>query len=117
MVTVLIRLRCMVVSVHPAFNQHGEEFVVVEFGVRSEPPPKVVTVPQGMHEEAKAMMSLLSQIPRVMGVPQPKGYDNRLTVFFRVDEWRRLEHKYVQGEEVEVEVDLQSGELRLKPVG
>jgi hypothetical protein len=100
-----------VTSIHPFFDQFGNEFICVEFTVEAQRPPSFVQMPRDAPQEISVVMPIISQIPKMF--PQPKVYSNRLFLFLTTQEWERIQRKYQYGDEAEVNID-SNGSINVK---
>ena len=93
-------IRCKVISIHPAHDIFGNEYVCIEFGVESQPPPAFAVMPRDVPQEISAIMPIISQIPKMFG--QARAYAKRFVLFLTQDEWGWLEKRPQYGDEVEL---------------
>lgn len=101
-----IKFTVKVVSIHPSYDNQGNEYVCVESGFR---PVKMPTmVPTSVPKEVSEMIEASKQMVKVVVPPQIRAqmrtYANRLFLFLTTDEWENLEKKYTVGDEFEVTV-------------
>ena len=106
-----------VVSVHPSYDNQGNEYVCIEFGYR---PPKIPTmVPSTVPKEISDAIQASRDMVRVMVPPQLQArisrYSNRLMLFLTMDEWENLQQKYTVGDVFEVTLK-PDGSMEMKKV-
>ncbi len=99
-----IKFTVKVVSVHPAYDNQGNEYICVECGYR---PPQVPTMlPLGVPSEVSEMIEASRQMVKVVVPPQLQAqmhtYANRLVVYLTTSEWESLQVRYTAGDEFEV---------------
>lgn len=107
-----VKFDCKVTSIHPAFDQNGNEYVCVEFSYESTQQPVVFTLPQDAPPEMQALLPILQSIPRTLLRP-PKTYSNRLVIYLTPEEWERLPSPYKVGDVFTITID-QSGTITVK---
>ncbi len=91
-----------VVALHTTFDNHGNEYVTIEFAYR--PPRMPTVVPSDMPKEISDMLEASKDVVRVMVPPQfqahLRNYANRLVLYLTVDEFESLQQKYTVGDEM-----------------
>jgi len=110
-----ITLTVKVVSVHPSYDNQGNEYICIEFGYR---PPQIPTmVPSSVPKEISDVLEASRDMVRVIVPPQLQAqmsrYSSRLMLFLTVDEWESLQQKYTVGDMFEVTLKL-DGSMEMK---
>jgi len=93
-----------VTSIHPAYDNQGNEYICVEFGFRSFQMPMMI--PTNVPKEVSEMIEASRDVVKVIVPPQLQAqwrtYANRLTLFLTMEEWESLQQKYTVSDEFNV---------------
>lgn len=96
-----ISFNAKVTSIHPSYDNQGNEYICIEFGYR---PPQIPTmIPTSVPKEVSDMMEASRDLVKVIVPPQMQAqmrmYANRLALYLTTDEWESLQHKYTVSDE------------------
>ena len=93
-----------VTSIHPAYDNQGNEYICIEFGYR--PPQMPTMIPANMSKEVSDMIEASRDVVKVIVPPQIQAqmrtYANRLALYLTMDEWENLQRKYTVSDEFTV---------------
>ena len=99
-----ITFNIRVTSIHPSYDNQGNEYICVEFGYR--PPQFPTMIPTNVPKEVSDMMEASRDVVKVIMPPQfqaqMRTYANRLALYLTVDEWENLQRKYTVSDEFTV---------------
>ena len=99
-----ITFNAKVTSIHPSYDNQGNEYICIEFGYR---PLQIPTmIPTSVPKEVSDMIEASRDVVKVVFPPQMQAqmrtYANRLALYLTTDEWENLQHKYTVSDEFAV---------------